>query len=200
MPSGARKYGAGEDDEVIAIFLRERLTQLLESVPGVLQLESTTAIARRRNDDEADVTAEHRFLMAGGSADVGPVGGDHFLQAGLLHRRAAFVHGANGALRDVHADDPEATGSHAREHAGSQLAQSDDRKVRNHSHILKLRISRLERSIQVAPRAALHSVASNSGPTAGARPTRAACVSTQDIRESLIEARPHSKCASGSYG
>jgi len=135
MPSGARKDGAGEDDDVIAIFLRQRLTQLLEGVLGILQLESATAIARRRNDDEADVTAEHSFLVTGGSADLGPMRGDHFLQAGLLHRRAAFVHRANGALRDVHADDLEAPGRHAREHAGSQLAQSDDRKVLNHSVI-----------------------------------------------------------------
>src|SRR6185436_10970535 len=101
MPSGARKDCAREDDDVIALLFRDRFTQLLEGVLGILQLESATAVARRRNDDEADVTPEHRFLVAAGSADLGTMCGDHFLQAGLLHRRTAFVDRTDGALSDV---------------------------------------------------------------------------------------------------
>ena len=76
MTRRAGKYSAGEDDDMIAVLLRQRFTQFLEGILGILQLESATAVARRGHDDETDVTAEHRFLMTGGSADLVAMCGD----------------------------------------------------------------------------------------------------------------------------
>ena len=49
MTSRAGNDGAGEDDDVIAVLLCERLAQFLESVLSVLQLEGATTVARGRH-------------------------------------------------------------------------------------------------------------------------------------------------------
>src|SRR3954451_4683021 len=121
MTSRTGNDGAGQDNDVIAVLLCKRLAQLLEGILRILQLERAPAVARGRHDHEADVTAEHRFLMARRGADPVTMRGDEFLQAGLLYRGAAFIDGTDSALRDVYADDIEAARSHARQHAGSQL-------------------------------------------------------------------------------
>ena len=44
MTSRAGNDGAGENDDVIAVLLRERSAQLLEGILGILQLEGATAV------------------------------------------------------------------------------------------------------------------------------------------------------------